>query len=143
MKYRLSTLLILLILLIGVVPLAAQEATPEATPQADAYPVTIKHEFGSATIAQAPRRVVAIGYTEQDYLLALGVTPVAVRYWYGDENNAIFPWAKDYVQGDTPIVLNMPFGMLTVGEMVRAGRCVRATVDTVSLPLVLRQDARV
>ena len=104
MKYRLSLLLILLTLLVGVVPLAAQKA--------DAFPVTIEHQFGSTTITEAPKRVVAIGYTEQDFLLALGGTPVAVRYWYGDENNAIFPWAEDYLEGDAPIVLNMPFGTL-------------------------------
>lgn len=71
-----------------------------------------EHKFGSTTITEAPERVVAIGYTEQDLLLAVDVQPVAVRYWYGDENNAIFPWAQDKVEGETPIVLNMPYGNL-------------------------------
>lgn len=77
-----------------------------------AFPVTIEHMFGSTTIPAQPQRVVAIGYTEQDYLLAVGVTPVAVRYWYGDEDNAIFTWAQDFVEGESPVVLNMPFGGL-------------------------------
>lgn len=77
-----------------------------------AFPVTIEHKFGSTTITEAPRRVVAIGYTEQDLLLAVGVTPVAVRYWYGDEADAIRPWARDRVQGEPPVVLNMPYGSL-------------------------------
>lgn len=105
MKFHLRSILTLLaLLLVGVAPLAAQDADP--------FPVTVEHQFGSTTITEAPQRVVAIGYTEQDYLLAVGVTPVAVRYWYGDETNAIFPWAEDYVEGDAPIVLNMPYGTL-------------------------------
>lgn len=96
-------LLITLLLSLLFVPAAAQD---------DPFPVTIEHKFGSTTITEAPQRVVAIGYTEQDLLLAVGVTPVAVRYWYGDEENAIFPWAEDYVEGDAPVVLNMPYGNL-------------------------------
>lgn len=105
MKYRSILLLTLLsLLLMSIAPLTAQEP--------DVFPVTIEHKFGSTTILEAPQRVVAIGYTEQDFLLAVGMTPVAVRYWYGDESNAIFPWAQDKVEGDTPLVLNMPFGSL-------------------------------
>lgn len=80
-------------------------------PQSDSFPVTITHKFGETVIPAAPQRVVSIGYTEQDELLALGVTPLAVRYWYGEED-AILPWAEEYVVGDRPVVLNMPYGSL-------------------------------
>jgi iron complex transport system substrate-binding protein len=79
---------------------------------AQTFPVTIEHQYGSTTITEAPQRVLALGYTEQDFLLSLGVQPIAVRYWYGDETNAIFPWAQDKLQGETPPVLNMAFGAL-------------------------------
>ncbi|HWK26473.1 MAG TPA: iron-siderophore ABC transporter substrate-binding protein [Solirubrobacter sp.] len=59
-----------------------------------AFPVTIKHEFGSTTIERAPQRVVVVGLREQDALLALGVVPVATTEWYGNHPGAIFPWAK-------------------------------------------------
>jgi iron complex transport system substrate-binding protein len=91
----------------GLMPAAAQDTA------ADAFPVTIEHKFGSTTINEAPERVVSLGFTEQDDLLAVGVVPVAVRYWYGDTENAIFPWAIDSLGGaDTPVVLNMPYGNL-------------------------------
>jgi iron complex transport system substrate-binding protein len=96
-------LTVLALLLVSIAPLAAQEASP--------FPVTIEHKFGSTTLNEAPQRIVAIGYTEQDYWLALGITPVAIRYWYGDES-AIGPWAADYVEGEAPVVLNMTFGTL-------------------------------
>ena len=41
--------------------------------------------FDTTVIESKPERVVSIGYTEGDYVLALGVTPVAVRDWYGDQ----------------------------------------------------------
>jgi len=102
--HKLLILTLLLGLLVGIVPLAAQEA--------DAFPVTIEHQYGSTTITEAPLRVVSIGYTEQDFLLAVGVTPVAVRYWYGDVEDTVRPWALDLVEGEAPIVLDMPFGNL-------------------------------
>jgi iron complex transport system substrate-binding protein len=76
------------------------------------FPVTIEHQYGSTTISEAPQRVLSLGYTEQDYLLALDVQPIAVRYWYGDETNAIFPWAQEKISGENPPVLNMAFGAL-------------------------------
>jgi len=103
MNSRIFSIVLMLFLLVTVTPLSAQETNTD-------FPITIEHQYGSTTITETPQRVVAIGYTEQDYLLAVGVTPVAVRYWYGDETDAIFPWAQDKVEGDSPIVLNMPFG---------------------------------
>ncbi len=82
------------------------------TSTASAFPVTIEHQYGSTTIEQVPERIVSIGYTDQDALLALGVIPVAVRYWYGDETNAVFPWAEDEANGAIPEVLNMAYGNL-------------------------------
>lgn len=99
-------ILLILIVLTAVIPTSAQEAADNA------FPVTIEHQFGSTTVTEAPERIVSIGYTDQDALLALGVTPLAVRYWYGDWPNAIFPWAQDEAADAAPEVLNMPFGNL-------------------------------
>jgi iron complex transport system substrate-binding protein len=104
MKFRFLTLWLLIApVLVSIAPLAAQDAV---------FPVTIEHKFGSTTITEAPERVVSIGFSEQDPLLALGVVPVAVRYWYGDESDAIFPWADDEAGDAQPVVLNMEFGSL-------------------------------
>ncbi|WP_256977835.1 hypothetical protein [Rhodococcus sp. 14-2470-1a] len=43
-----------------------------------AFPVTVDHAFGETTVESEPQRVVSVGYTEQDTLLALGVIPVGV-----------------------------------------------------------------
>lgn len=102
-RSRLTWLLLALLMLLVVTPAAAQDA---------AFPVVIPHKFGETTITAEPERIVAIGYTEQDFVLAFGKVPLAVRYWYGDEADAIFPWAEDEAGGSVPEVLNMPYGNL-------------------------------
>ncbi|MCG8349706.1 MAG: iron-siderophore ABC transporter substrate-binding protein [Chloroflexales bacterium] len=92
----------------------ADTVTKDAAAQtANAFPVTLEHKFGSTTIAASPERVAALGYTDQDPILALGVKPVAIRYFFGDETTQIWPWAQAAL-GDTapPTVLNMPHGKL-------------------------------
>ena len=69
--------------------------TPATEPDAADFPVTITHKYGEITIDKAPERVVSIGFSDQDWLLALGVTPIAVRDWYGDQPFATWPWAQD------------------------------------------------
>ncbi len=104
MKFRSVALLaVASMLTISMMPVAAQD---------NPFPVSVEHQYGTTVIEAAPQRVVALGYTEQDFLLSLGVTPVAVRYWYGEED-AIMPWAEDYVEGERPVVLNMPFNNLS------------------------------
>jgi len=91
------------------------ENTPvetEPTPAEAVFPVTISHKYGTTVIPEAPQRVVAIGYNEQDALLALGIKPVAVRYWYGEAPFAIFPWAQDEAAGAEPEVMEMAWGEL-------------------------------
>lgn len=76
-------------------PAPAASTGPSA---ASAFPVTLEHRFGRTTIPAAPLRVVAIGYNEQDFVLAFGVEPVGVREFLGyDAPNR--PWAPESVRG--------------------------------------------
>jgi iron complex transport system substrate-binding protein len=70
-----------------------------------AFPVTIEHTYGETQIAEEPRRVVSLGYTEQDALLAFGVVPVAVRYAFGPEDDVFFPWADEAAGDAQPEIL--------------------------------------
>ncbi|MEV5840820.1 iron-siderophore ABC transporter substrate-binding protein [Streptomyces sp. NPDC051985] len=62
---------------------------------AGAFPVTIAHKFGSTTIKSEPQRIVTVGLTDQDAVLALGKVPVATTEWLGGYKGAIGPWAED------------------------------------------------
>ena len=66
---------------------------------------TIEHKYGSTEVRGVPERLVSVGYNDQDPILALGVTPVAVRDWFGDQPNAIWPWAQDELGDADPEVL--------------------------------------
>ncbi len=93
---------------------APSEATSATTPdastgddeQAAGFPVTIEHKYGSSTIDAQPTRVVTVGFSDQDALLALGVIPVGIRDWYGDQPNAVWPWATAALGAAKPEVLS-------------------------------------
>jgi iron complex transport system substrate-binding protein len=89
---------------------AATSAAPSATVEDPAgatatFPVAIEHKYGETVIEEEPERVVSVGYTDQDALLALGVIPVGIRDWYGEQPNAVWPWATDELGEATPTVL--------------------------------------
>lgn len=85
---------------------AAAATEPAST--GGTFPATVTHKYGTTTVESEPTRIVTLGYNDQDQVLAFGVTPVASRYWYGDETNVIFPWAEASLTGPAPAVLNMP-----------------------------------
>ncbi|GAQ51023.1 iron-siderophore ABC transporter substrate-binding protein [Streptomyces acidiscabies] len=66
-----------------------------------ALPVTVDHFFGSTTIKKAPERVVTVGYTDDQTVLALGTKPVGMVDQYPNpagkspDINTQWPWVKD------------------------------------------------
>ena len=73
--------------------------------------VTVKHIFGETKVPAAPKRVVSAGYTEQDDLLAVGVVPIAVTNWWGDQPFGVWPWALPKLSGAQPEVLDLTNGI--------------------------------
>jgi iron complex transport system substrate-binding protein len=86
---------------------AAPASNAPATGGDGAFPVTVQHKFGSTTIPAKPVRVVTLGYTDQDAVLALGTVPVATSEWYGDQPGALFPWAAAKL-GGAPLPTVLP-----------------------------------
>ncbi len=83
--------------LLTVLPAAARGQEPGA------FPVAIEHRFGRTTITSAPTRVVTVGVTEQDFMLALGVVPVATTRFRPDVYpGEIYPWAQDELGDAAP-----------------------------------------
>jgi iron complex transport system substrate-binding protein len=83
-------------------------AAPPATAtgaEPGAYPVTVTHKFGTTTVEQAPSRIVTVGFTDQDAVLALGAKPVGVREWYGKKPYATYPWAADELGDAQPAII--------------------------------------
>jgi ABC-type Fe3+-hydroxamate transport system substrate-binding protein len=76
-------------------PAAAPSAagSSAAAAESSAFPMTIENKFGSTTIASEPKRIVTVGLTDQDAVLALGKVPVGTTDWLGGYKGAIGPWA--------------------------------------------------
>jgi iron complex transport system substrate-binding protein len=83
---------------------ADQPATTQA--EASAFPVSVEHKFGSTRIASEPKRVVTVGYTDQDITLALGVVPVGVGDFLGGYKWRERPWAQKALNGAKPPVVS-------------------------------------
>ena len=75
---------------------AGSEATSSAN---SAFPVTLSHKYGSTTIKSEPKRIVTVGLTDQDAVLALGKVPVGTTEWLGGYKGAVGPWAADKLGG--------------------------------------------
>jgi iron-siderophore transport system substrate-binding protein len=82
-----------------------------------AFPVTVQHSLGSTVIPEAPQRVVSLGYTDQDTILALGVVPVAIREFTGNRPSATWPWASNQLQGQQPQVLTGEVGTEAIAAL--------------------------
>lgn len=65
----------------------------------------IEHRYGTTGVSGVPERIVTVGYTDHDAVLALGVRPVGVRAWFGDQPSATWPWAQDALGDAEPEVL--------------------------------------
>lgn len=83
---------------------AAPDASSTTAAASSAFPVTIDHLWGSTTIEEAPERVVTLGVTDADAVLALGVTPVALAGFSFFETG-LGPWATPLIDGPQPQLL--------------------------------------
>ncbi|OZF44590.1 iron-siderophore ABC transporter substrate-binding protein [Rhodococcus sp. 14-1411-2a] len=75
-----------------------------ATQSADGvFPVVIDHIYGSTTIAEKPTRIVTLGVSDADAVIALGTVPVG-NAGYTFYETGLGPWTDELV-GDAPLTL--------------------------------------
>jgi len=98
-------------LLVFAAPAACSSHKPPPASTGGGGPLTITHAFGETTIPEPPKRVVSAGLTGQDDLLALGIVPVAVTNWFGDQPFGVWPWAQPKLGNAKPVVLNLDNGI--------------------------------
>ncbi|GAA2398075.1 ABC transporter substrate-binding protein [Catellatospora methionotrophica] len=87
-------------LAVAALALTACGGDPAATPapngsaaQGATFPVTVSHKYGDTVIDKAPARVVTLGLSDQDPVLALGVVPIGSIDWFGERPYGKWPWA--------------------------------------------------
>lgn len=72
--------------------------------QAQDFPLTIEHKFGTTVIPQQPERVATVDYAGADNVLALGFQPLTARAWYGPYENQLWPWAQALATDDPSVL---------------------------------------
>jgi iron complex transport system substrate-binding protein len=94
---------LLIPVVLALVLVACGSDEPETTAAAEG--ATVTHKFGETKVPADPKRVVTVGWTDQDAVLALGVTPVAVANFGGGYEWKKRPWAQDALKGADPEVV--------------------------------------
>ncbi|MFC8089711.1 iron-siderophore ABC transporter substrate-binding protein [Streptomyces sp. NPDC057301] len=88
---------------------ASTDASGDAkADSSSAFPVSIKHKFGTTKVTKAPERIVVIGNggtDDIDALYALGVTPVAVSK-DAFSKDGVYPWLKDRIDTEKTELLD-------------------------------------
>jgi len=78
--------------------------------QAQTFPVTIEHAHGETVIPAEPQRIVTWGWSNEDVVIALGVTPVGMPFQsYGGGDNGIHEWVEEALTASgaqTPTILD-------------------------------------
>lgn len=104
-RTRLTAVAASALLLFGATACGSGESDDAAAPadnaQKGAYPVTLDHKYGDTTLTSEPQRIVTVGLSDQDAVLALGKVPVGTTEWLGEFKGAIGPWAEKAL-GDKP-----------------------------------------
>jgi len=86
-------------------PTDAGPAASTVSTESGAFPVGLTHKYGETTITSMPQRVVTVGLTDQDAVIALGLTPVGTTEWFGKHPGALWPWAAEANTGAVPEVV--------------------------------------
>ena len=63
---------------------APNAGSSKPTAAAGSFPAEATHRFGTTVVPKRPERIVVVGLTEQDAVLALGYKPIATTEWYGE-----------------------------------------------------------
>jgi ABC-type Fe3+-hydroxamate transport system substrate-binding protein len=72
-------------------------ADSSSTPEGDstgAFPVTVGTAFGNVTVEEEPTRVVALGWSDAETALALGVQPVGASDWLAVGGDGLGEWVE-------------------------------------------------
>ncbi len=78
----------------GADPTGGPRSAGAATGSSDVFPVTVPTAFGDVTIEEEPTRVVALGWSDAETALALGVQPVGASDWLAVGGDGLGDWVE-------------------------------------------------
>ncbi len=99
--------LFLLTAIVGVMAISTAASSAEG----QAYPIVIRHAFGTTTIEKKPVRVASVAWANHEVALALGVVPVgmAAANFGDDDGDGVLPWVAERLKqlgAATPVLFD-------------------------------------
>ncbi|MND53218.1 putative siderophore-binding lipoprotein YfiY precursor [compost metagenome] len=79
--------------------------TGVGTARANVFPRGVSHAFGETLVPGTPGRIVTLGWSGEDALIALGKTPVGMPK-YPLFESGMFPWVEGLLGTNKPVLLN-------------------------------------
>lgn len=73
---------------------SGSDAGGTASGSSGAFPVTVSTAFGDVTVEEEPTRVVALGWSDAETALALGVEPVGASDWLAVGGDGLGDWVE-------------------------------------------------
>ena len=73
---------------------SSADASSSASGGSSGFPVTVSTAFGDVEVEEEPQRVVALGSSDAETALALGVQPVGASDWLAFGGEGVGPWAE-------------------------------------------------
>ncbi|MGB6276863.1 MAG: iron-siderophore ABC transporter substrate-binding protein [Rhodococcus sp. (in: high G+C Gram-positive bacteria)] len=83
---------------------SSDAADGDSTEPSEAGGVVVTDMFGDVQVPADPQRVVALGWSDAETALALGVEPVGASDWLGVGGNGLGPWVDESYDTDPTIV---------------------------------------
>ncbi len=74
---------------------AADDAAGSGSAPSGEFPVTVGTAFGDVTVEEEPTRVVALGWSDAETALALGVQPVGASDWLAVGGDGLGDWVEE------------------------------------------------
>ncbi len=88
------------------VPTSTSQLPPLYPVEPNAYPAYVKHKWGVTKIESEPKRIVALGFRDQESMAVLGVQPIALQNYFGAANPwAASPWLPPPAQNANYVVI--------------------------------------
>ncbi len=104
--------------LLGLIAGGSSESNAAGTSEASDTAVVIAHKYGETVLSSVPEKVVSVGWSEHETLLALGVVPIAVRAWSEDMPLEFLPYSTGpWVPEKLRDKLNEAEPVLLLGEL--------------------------
>lgn len=89
----------------------------DTTDSSEAGGVVVTDMFGDVEVPANPQRVVALGWSDAETALALGVQPVGASDWLGVGGNGLGPWVDETYDTDPTIVGTFDVDMESIAAL--------------------------